>query len=299
MTQRILLRLATITVLTGALTIALFSLAEANATPAQTSQSRKTYFEPYILKAVDYLYKNYRLLGYDLNKQYTHHLPYGPYGEIIGTSGHKTMCVAAQVEVILTALDIYARETGDRSAYDFLPIQSWRGTSVHDIKGHIWVNSRFHSNGTADALRNFGMGEVVPFEKLRPGSFLNFSRTNRTGHAVVFIAFLDRQGNEYSAYNPKVIGFKYFSAQGRRDPIHAGLDFRYAVFSQFGCMQMPYKHDCKIIYSRHPSMLNAGRMFAPSSWHHVNHLENFTEDPETLPDSVFNADFFTGDTVEE
>jgi hypothetical protein len=35
------------------------------------------------------------------------------------------MCVAAQLEIILTALDIYCKESGDYSPYDYLPQSSY------------------------------------------------------------------------------------------------------------------------------------------------------------------------------
>jgi len=266
------------------------------ATETFESATKKQYFDKYILKAVDHIYNNYRLLGYDIKELYTHSLPYGKYGEIVGTPGRETMCVAAQIEVILTAIEIYARETGDKSVFDFLPIASWKGYSYRDIKGHIWVNSRFRSSGTPDALKNFGMGEVVPFEQLRPGAFINFSRNNRTGHAVTFISFIDQKGHEYSTHNSSVVGFKYFSAQGRKDPV-SGFDYRYAVFKKYGCPKMPYKHDCGLFYSRKQTLLNTGRMFAPTDWQ-ARRLELIDEDPASLPDSVFDSDFFSGDTVE-
>ena len=50
--------------------------------------------------------------------------------------------------------------------------------------------------GTGHALLHFGMGELIEFEDLKPGSFLNFTRYNGTGHAVVFMAFIDDQGKE-------------------------------------------------------------------------------------------------------
>lgn len=277
-----------------------FSLLIACVAPkAHADEFADGYFNKYILKAVDYLNTNYRLLGYDVRRMYTHHLPYGDYGQIVGTPGHKTMCVAAQLEVILTAMDIYAHETGDYGIYGFLPIQSWRGTSVNDIKGHIWVSQRFHSNGTADALRNFGMGETMRFEDLQPGSFINFNRVSGTGHAATFIAFIDREGNEYSTYNSHIVGFKYFSAQGKKDPKHAGFDFRYAVFHKYGCPDMPYMRDCDIVYSTKSSTLNAGAMLHPSRWHHVRRFDTTTDNGEVLPDNEFNPEYFSGVTTDE
>ena len=226
----------------------------------------KTYFEPYLLRAVAYLYENYKLLGYDKNLEYTHPLPFSDLG-ILKSTGPKTMCVAAQMEVIVTALDIYSRETGDKKPFKFLPKKAWEGYSINDLKGHMWVNSKFDSYGGADALKNFGMGELVPFEQLVPGSLLNWDRANGTGHAAILISFIDKDGKEYATHNPNVIGFKYFSSQGLKTPNAAGLDYRYGVFNQHGCpTNMPYLTDCGILYNKKRNSFNTGRMWAPSSW---------------------------------
>lgn len=267
--------------------------------PGVPARTKKAYFDKYVLKAVEYLYANYKMLGYDLNSLYTHDLPYGEYGLLTGTPGPKTMCVAAQIEVILTALDLYAKDTGKKSVFDFLPLRSWKSLTVNDIKGHIWVNSDFDSYGTADALSKFGMGELVPFEKLTPGSFLNYSRTTKSGHAVVFLAFIDKDGKEYTTHNSSVIGFKYFSAQGVKDPATAGFDYRYAIFSKHGCPEMPYKRDCDIIYSTSRKGLNAGRMWAPTSWVRKTPSILTTSTGEPLPESRFDAEFFTGETTDD
>ena len=113
---------------------------------------------------------------------------------------------------------------------------------------------------------HFGMGETVPFEQLHPGAFINVNRTNGTGHAVVFLAFIDAAGREYEAWNQDVIGFTYFSAQGGADVGAGGLDFRYAVFSRHGSPPMPYRRDLNIIYSTNQRLLNTGEMWAPGRW---------------------------------
>lgn len=165
----------------------------------------------------------------------------------------KTMCVAAVLEVILTAMNIYAEDTGDTTVYDYLPISSWQRLGSNDIRGHIWVNHEYNSYGTADALRNFDIGENVSFEQLKPGGFVNINRTTGTDHAVVFIAFVDVDGNEYDTYpdDAKIIGFKYFSSQGRYDYGSGGLDYRYAIFSEYHtesfCQQYPETCDTSSI----------------------------------------------------
>jgi hypothetical protein len=256
----------------------------------------KVYFDEYVLKAVSLLHEKYRGLGYDIHSVFTHDLDYGTYGVLKGSKSHMTMCVASQLEVILTAMDIYAQETGDHSVYDFLPLKSWQGLSAKDIRGHIWVNERFNSFGTADALTNFGMGEQVQFERLRPGAFINFNRVTGTGHAVTFISFIDKDGNELADYNAAtVVGFKYFSAQGKGEP-DGGLDYRYGIFEGHECTDMPGKKDCGILLSHDRRVLDSGHMFAPSAWVPAHHAKMLNGTGKQLPDTVFNSSHFDGRT---
>ena len=231
------------------------------------------HFNYYILEAVDYLYANYGLLGY-ASANLTHDIQYGDddinssghYGIINRSGGARTMCVSAQMEVILTAMQIYADDTGDYSVYEYLPVSSWKTINEYNIKGHIWVDHNY-SSGTADALKNFGMGEVVPFEQLKPGSFINLNRTNGTGHATTFLAFLDENGNEYSEYpsGVEIIGFKYFSAQGKYEVGKGGFDYRWAIFSNYSTPSFcAYKKcDLNVIDSDNQAYLNTGMMFMP------------------------------------
>jgi len=257
--------------------------------------AEEKYFNSYVLKAVDFLYANYGLLGYDIHSVLTHDIEYYVYGVIAATRPPLTMCVAAQMEIILTAYRIYAQETGDYSVYSYLPKKSFEGLSVKDLKGHIWVNHEFNSYGTADALVNFGMGELTGFDKLKPGSFVNINRTTGTGHAVAFIGYINRVGEIQPAYNPDVIGFKYFSSQGGAAAGEGGFDYRYAVFKDFGCPEMPYKRDCNVIYSANRKMLNTGSMLHPKFWIHP------AQEPEasTLKDTVFDGKFFDGRTTDD
>lgn len=253
------------------------------------------YFNRYILKAVDRLYAEYGLLGYDINSILTHDIPYHTYGVIKARRPPLTMCVAAMMEVLLTAYDIYAAETGDYSVFTYLPQRSYERLAVTDIKGHIWVNHEFKAYGTADALINFGMGERRLFERLRPGDFVNINRTTRTGHAVVFLNYIDVKGRIQPEYNDSVVGFKYFSSQGGRAAGTGGFDYRYAVFSKFGCPEMPYKRDCDVIYSQRQDYLNTGTMWMPERWTGVFPSPG----PAALKETVLNARFFDGRTTDD
>lgn len=254
------------------------------------------YFNDYVLKAVDYLYKNYGLLGYDINSILTHDISYNVTGVLKARRPPLTMCVAAQMEIILTAFEIYYKETGDLSPYYYLPKSSYEGLSVTDIKGHIWVNPEFNANGTADALINFGMGERRTFDKLEPGDFVNINRTTKTGHAVTFISYIDKTGRLLPKYDASVVGFKYFSSQGRLAAGEGGLDYRYAVFSKYGCPEMPYKRDCNVIYSADQRMLNTGTMLAPKFWTGQKPEASAAAEGAT---TTLNRNFFNGLTTDD
>lgn len=227
-----------------------------------------TTFNDHVLSAVDYIYANYRLRGYDA-AALTHDIPY-PGGEddqmLHMSGGDKTMCVAAAMEIMLTAMHIYAEDTGDDTVWDYLPERSWESLASDCIKAHIWVNHDLDTWGTADALVIYGMGEAVVFEDLTPGSFINLNRTTGSGHAVIFLSFIDILGNESPVWHPDVIGFRYFSSQGGLAVGAGGMDYRYAIFSDFGSPEMPYKRDINVIYSTNPHYLNTGVMWHPDHW---------------------------------
>lgn len=153
----------------------------------------------------------------------------------------------------------------------------------------------FNSYGTADALRNFGMGEETSFEKLKPGSFVNINRDNGTGHAVTFIAFINSKGAVQPEYNSGVVGFKYFSSQGGSAAGQGGFDYRSAVFSKFGCPEMPGKRDCGVIYSADRKMLNTGTMLAPKFWKGAP----APSDVALFKDTVLDEQFFGGVTTDD
>jgi len=265
------------------------------------------YFNHYIIEAVDYLYANYGLLGYD-SAALTHDIEYGGYGFVEATDPPRTMCVAAVMEVILAAMQLYAGDTGDTSVWDFLPIVSWQRLGADDIRGHIWVNHELGTWGTADALVNFGMGETIVFEELLPGSVINVNRLSGTGHAVVFLGYIDEQGIEYETYHDDVIGFRYFSSQGGYDTGAGGLDYRYAIFAtdeyeQNGYPTMPYKRDTRIMRSENQHYLNTGMMWHPEHWIPIRQAAPHKIPDGTLdygpPVSFFDAEYFSGVTVDD
>ncbi len=272
-------------------------------------------FNDYIMEAIYLTDFRYRLLGYD-SDWLTHDKTYGNqnyndsshYGTITRLNTSRTMCVAAVWEIMLTAMELYVEDTGDYSVYDYLTLSSWKTQSQPNIKGHIWVNHSY-SHGSADAVSNFGMGEHKMFWELTPGSLLGITRSTGTGHAVVFVAFIDKWGFEYDIYDESrdIIGFKYYSSQGGYDEGNGGMDYRYAIFKQYHTSTycnsnprvcdgdsvpiMPYKRDLNIYYHNEGycqsgtakvsdpvdldrglqlCRLNTGVMFSPTEWSYNN-----------------------------
>lgn len=185
-------------------------------------------FNKYILRAVEDLHQHYPSMGYNISKAYTHNIPYGNE-EVKASSPPLTMCVAATAEVIITALNIYVAETGDKSVYTYFPASSWNRMRPKDIRSHIWVDPKLDSYGTADALVTFGVGKRVKFSELEPGSFVNFNRLNRTGHSVIFLGFIDSKGNILPQYSDEVRGLNIFlhrvPALPEMQDLHTGMHF--------------------------------------------------------------------------
>ncbi|PLP57291.1 hypothetical protein CYK37_21665 [Mesorhizobium loti] len=253
--------------------------------PASSQTLPGDGFNTYILKAVDHLYAKYPSKGYNISSAYTHEFQYGD-GTVKSNNPPKTMCVAAVAEVISYALKFYVEETGDKTVMEYLPVATFNRMRPTDLRSHLWVDSHLASYGTADALVTFGIGKRVKFEELAPGSFLNINRNRPgkppSGHAVVFIAYLDKDGRELTSYSKAAVGFKYWSAQGSGTNGDAGFAYRYAFLNtlpnQSGyCPDLGAgkKVDCWILNSRSSKMLNMGYMLAPAKWDKAKRDENF------------------------
>ncbi|WP_213956731.1 MULTISPECIES: hypothetical protein [unclassified Variovorax] len=221
-------------------------------------------FNEYILRAVDVVAGSRAGLGYDKGS-YTQDLKFGNSGTLIATRPPYTMCVAAQVEVMHAALDLYWRDNPKSNVFSFLPFEQWQKLRPGTLRGKIWLVEDSGSWGTAYALEYFGMGEQRPFDKLTPGSLINLNR-EKTGHAVIFLAYIDKTGSELNIFSDAVAGFKYFSAQGSRTT--GGFGYRYGFFREAGCpvLDDSKRRDCGIIRSVNARVLNTGVMLNPHYW---------------------------------
>lgn len=230
--------------------------------------NRRLDFNAYVLRAIDRLYRQYGNQGYAGGTAYTHDLDYASPREIKqGVKAPATMCVAAVSEVIIVALKLYADEQHDPSVFIKLPAQSWVKGAATNIRPYMFLYDTVESSGTADALSHFGIGEHLPFPALVPGDFIGLNRDNRSGHAVVFLGFLNAQGQIEPTYDArKVVGFKYFSSQGKAAP-NGGFGYRWAFFGNCPAWREPDKlRDCGIVLSDNQKILNTGYMLHPSQW---------------------------------
>lgn len=218
-------------------------------------------FNSYLLRASEAIFAAWGKRGYAL-QSYTHDLHLGPI-LLKATQSPLTMCVAAQMEIIVEALNLYVTETGDTTPYSYLPPKHWQSLRPSTLRDLVWVNSG--SKGTADALEKFGMGQMCKFEELTPGAFINFNRNNRTGHAAMFLEYIDERGTVLPAYGPNVAGFKYFSSQGKRSD--GGFDYRLAFFGdKCPVVAGSIRRDCGVIRSTNPAYLCSGHMLMPAHW---------------------------------
>lgn len=220
----------------------------------------------YILQAVDYMVKNVSGRGYDINSTFTEDLRYGNHCCIPASNGGKTMCVAAVAETIIRSFGIYATSTGDNTVFSKLPESHWRNGRLIDIRAHLFQYREANSRGPGDAVSRFGIGEEKKFNELSPGDLVSFARLNGTGHSVVFLGYIDRDGTVAAKYSSSIVGFKYFSAQGKNRP-DGGVGYRNAYFAQGASARCPsYANnpaDCGLIKGAY---LNAGRIWEPAAW---------------------------------
>ena len=264
-------------------------------------------FNTYIIAATKQLAHERGGLGYSRISSFSNDISFGKNGFLSARNPPYTMCVSAMLETIVVALTLYAKDSGDYSPFHYLPKKSWERLTPVDLRGQIWIVKNSQSLGTAHALQNFGMGTVEDFRNLKPGDFVNLNRNNRTGHAVVFLDYLDAKGEGLEIFSKEVAGFKYFSSQGNES--NGGYGYRYAFFSDAKCpiLNGGRKRDCGIIRSNNSALLHVGRMSHPSDWKKAQALEQLEReafhmkngDAEMLVEGDYNASFMSGKTTDD
>lgn len=236
---------------------------------AMTSPSAaqgRSYFNGYIMRAVEKIASERAKGGYDIGAYFTQDLKYG--AEVIpARRPTTTMCVAAVMEIMIEALNIYGGE-GDAEVFEKIPVRSWKNGSVNTLRANIFMYAGTGSAGTGHTLERFGIGEELSFSELMPGDFLNFNRVSGSGHAAVFGGYLAGDSTVTLQYSNSVIGFRYFSAQGK-GKLDAGFAYRNAYFDgSCPATAGAVPRDCGIIRSSNRKLLNAGRMFMPEDWNY-------------------------------
>jgi hypothetical protein len=121
------------------------------------------------------------------------------------------MCVSSQFEIILKSIILFCGRSNDSTWYNYLPQSKWFGLSGLTLQNCVWENEHCHSVGKALTL--FGMGEIVDFAQLSPGSFISYDHPSG-GHSVCFLGYLDKNAKLVSAYSNSVVGFRFFSSNG-------------------------------------------------------------------------------------
>jgi hypothetical protein len=205
--------------------------------------------------------------GYDMSAYFTQKLQYGDHCCILPKNPRATMCVAGVAEIIVETLNLYSKNhNNDKTAFGKLPMSSWTKGTLTSIRANLFMYDGTGSRGTGYTLERLGLGKEKTFAELKPYDFVNFNRTGGSGHAAVFISFLDSNSKETTTYSPNVIGFHYFSAQGKGKP-DAGFADRYAYFDgKCPATQMGAPRDCGVIRSANKSLLDAGELWEPSKW---------------------------------
>ena len=284
----------------GALPLA----AEASAEP-----SGNAGLNSLIIASVEMLQKDRAGGGYggsrkgDLSYTFTQDLHYGdaiiaqsPTGPKRDAAYQKsTMCVAAVGEIVIEALNIFARQPERQKdaidVYALLPANKWRGGTLKDLRPYLWVQEdtadvfgyknadtpavKYNdgrvrhavSRGSAHAFQTFNMGEELPFSALKRGDFINLNRASGSGHAVIFWDYIGQNNTHTATYAPNVRGFRYFSAQGPR--IGGGFAFRDAYFgpSAYDGPSAGATKDPGIILKQTSQLyLNSGRLWTPQHW---------------------------------
>jgi len=225
-------------------------------------------FNSYILRAISETVAKRAGGGYDISQSFTQNLSYGI--DIIKASKPPlTQCVATVSEVIVEAMNIYAKEK-DKSIFEKIPQSSWSRGHLAGLRANIYMFKETGSRGTGHTLERFGIGKELTFDSLKAGDFVNFNRTGGSGHSVIFLGYVDRSGQILQSYSDSISGFRYFSAQGK-NMADAGVGYRNAFFDGYCPAERSANgipRDCTVIRSKNRVLMNSGRMHDPSVWNY-------------------------------
>lgn len=118
-------------------------------------------------------------------------------------------CTGITFEVFFKAMQQRNKELG-LSTEDF---NGMTKDELHDfmLLWYVAKGPKSESNLTV-AIEKYGLGQkITNYEDVRAGDFIDLSRENNTGHAVIFINWIRS--------NDKIIGIKHWSSQGSTNGI--------------------------------------------------------------------------------
>jgi hypothetical protein len=88
------------------------------------------------------------------------------------------------------------------------------------------------------AVQTLGIGKPVEPEQARPGDFLQFWRTNKSGHSVVFLQWVQESGQP--------VGFKYRSSQRATDGIGDRVEYFAGVAGKDSAVDPKRMYFCRL-----------------------------------------------------
>ncbi len=135
-----------------------------------------------------------------------------------GDPERRSYCVGMTFEVFMRAFEDADALTGGDGSVNGVAFDE-----LYELRTDWYVRDLYGS-GVVEAVENYGIGEeVVAWEDVRPGDFLQFWRHSGSGHNAIFIDW-----ERDSADN--ITGFTYWSTQGSTD----GVGYNQEYFGSSG-----------------------------------------------------------------
>lgn len=182
-------------------------------------------------------------------------------GEVYFPGGGDCFCSGHTLELFLRAYKLWQEQNNIPQSHPFtvgsnyLPpedvdpyrrgifYQYWQGFGIADTAS------------SADAFEYFGIGESLnenEWDRAMPGDFVNLSRSNGTGHAVIFISWIRENG--------EIVGIRYYGCNSSGDSCvdpnssnnsrnNSGPSFVTEYFYEYGGRVLP-----QYLFIGHPYM---------------------------------------------
>lgn len=135
-------------------------------------------------------------------------------------------CTGISFEVFFKAMQKRNKDFG----IDINNFNDMSNEQLHEfiLTWYVALGTKSESN-LAVAIERYGLGSrITNMEDLRPGDFIDLSRDNNSGHAVIFINWI-REGN-------KIIGLRHWSSQGSTN----GISYKEEYFNIKGSNGQKY-----------------------------------------------------------